>query len=610
MAVVVPVRDEPRLDECLAALAGGTRRPDELVVVDDGSDPPVAADVTVLRLEPGRGPAAARNLGAGSTNAEILVFVDGDVAVCDDTLARLAERLSDPAVDAVQALYTADVDAPDFATDFQNLYQHYNFASVAHADRLGGLSSYCVAIRRADFEAAGGFDEAIDRPTVEDDNLGHTLFAAGKRIVMAPEVQVRHMARFSVVDLLRRMHRMARDKIRSIRRRPARAAVSPARTHHRPGFLAAVAAAPLVLGLLPLFPPAAAAVLLGALVANGRFLRFVASRRGPLFALKAFVMLMGLASAAAVGCVHGLMSPGSLANRLVPAAVLIGLVLAVWHGEQPPDSPAPPSGAVALVRVSNASGLALVERDGELLVATVDEVDEWEGPGDPPPLVTLSRPSDGVMVGGEGAAGAHGEVEALAVRDGRFAFPWKPHGQRVSIRDGDRDIEVVDEHVIRRLAGAMGSDGWWFEFEGLDYHDGGWELVATAVERHARNAPASTAANFRLRTGADGTFERLSPAIHHPDGRRYTDYAASLDVLPDGRALIGGFFEGGAVIVDPQGKIERRIELDTRRVEGIAWHQPTRRLFLVRECPGTGVDCASGNPFGTPLWVVDLPDGL
>jgi hypothetical protein len=278
-----------------------------------------------------------------------------------------------------------------------------------------------------------------------------------------------------------------------------------------------------------------------------------------------------------------------------------------------PDEFAGRMRVVALQQVSNASGLELIERNGELLAATADEVDEWEGPGDPPPLIVLSRLTDGAMVDGVGKAGSVGEIEALAERNGQPAFPFKTDGQAISIRVGEQSTPVIGPSIIARLeseARKLAQPPCWFEFEGLARAPLGWAFVVSVVRPNVRDTPRSTLANFLLHVGDDGALQSLTPPITKADGSLYTDYGASLDLLPDGRAVIGGFFEAGAVVVSSDGRVQKRIDLPTRRVEGIVWHEPSRTLYLVRECPGQGTDCAGGNPFGTPLWIAPLPDGL
>lgn len=312
IAVIVPVRNGETLGLCLAALLRGQRVPDELVVVDDGSSPPVAgtslpSSVRVLRRAPA-GPGVARNAGAAATTAELLVFVDADVEVGADTLARLeAAYLGGDRV-ALQCVYDAECPVPTVPARVHNTLQRHNLLSVGdeahHATphRLRGLSSFCVAIARHAFVAAGGFDERIARATIEDDSLGLTLTRLGYDVWVLPDATVRHHSRPTILRLLRRMAAMAEDRAFTGPLGSTLASLSSGRSHHRPEFLTAV----FLIGLAPLVPPAAGGLVFASLLVQGRSLAAIASEHGTLTALLGAPILVGLAGAAAAGSTCGL----------------------------------------------------------------------------------------------------------------------------------------------------------------------------------------------------------------------------------------------------------------------------------------------------------------
>lgn len=82
LAVIIPhLNDVTRLARCLAAIAPETAPDVEIVVVDNGSDPPpdIGAHPGVrLVTEARRGAAAARNRGVAETTAPLLLFLDAD----------------------------------------------------------------------------------------------------------------------------------------------------------------------------------------------------------------------------------------------------------------------------------------------------------------------------------------------------------------------------------------------------------------------------------------------------------------------------------------------------------------------------------------------------
>ena len=264
---------------------------------------------------------------------------------------------------------------------------------------------------------------------------------------------------------------------------------------------------------------------------------------------------------------------------------------------------------VPLQSVSNASGLALVHGPDGLRVATVDEVDEWQGGGDPPPLITLSDPQTGDAVGGQGHIAELGEVEALALRDGVFAYPYKTGAQDVVLRWGTTDIPLVGPQVIVTLDAAAKEAGpppYFYEFEGLEWFGQRWELLAAVVRPDVRETPSSTIAVSRLWFKPDGTFERLSPLFRLEQSELYRDYAAALCVVGDDIAVVPGFRSEGVSLFDTLGNRVGYIALPTRRVEGVDYDLETERLFLVRECVGDGVECKPGVHFGAPLWIANV----
>ncbi len=188
LQIVIPATDAPpTLARCLAALAR-CAEPHEVLVVRD---------------PPGSGPAAARNAGAARARGEILVFVDADVEVHPDALARLRAAFDgDPALDAVFGSYDDRPAATATVSRFRNLLHHH-----VHTSAPGPATTFWAglgAVRREAFHAVGGFDAArYPRPSIEDVELGMRLHAAGRRIALDPAVRGTHLKRWTLGSMLR-----------------------------------------------------------------------------------------------------------------------------------------------------------------------------------------------------------------------------------------------------------------------------------------------------------------------------------------------------------------------------------------------------------------------
>ncbi len=198
VSVVVPVRDrEAQLGACLASLAR-LRYPAgrlEVVVVDDGSARPTAVPdgVRLVRRERPAGPAAARNAGAAASGSDLLAFVDSDCVVEPGWLASLVPELADPAVAAVGGRVLG-AGSRTWLERYDAVRSPLDLGPARAEARPRRPVPYLVTanlvVRRAAFEAAGGFDEALR--CGEDVDLCWRLAAAGRRLVYQPEGRVRH----------------------------------------------------------------------------------------------------------------------------------------------------------------------------------------------------------------------------------------------------------------------------------------------------------------------------------------------------------------------------------------------------------------------------------
>jgi glycosyltransferase involved in cell wall biosynthesis len=209
LSVIVPARNaRMHLSRCLDALAHSEYGNFEVMVVDDCSTDNTAeiAGRYGARLVPTPqtlGPAGARNLGASCTSGEILVFVDADVVVAPDTLSRIADDFSgDAELAAVFGSYDDQPAWPTFISQYKNLMHHYVHQTAS--DSATTFWAGCGAIRRAVFEEFHGFDaETYKTPSIEDIALGLQLAQQRRVIRLDKQIQVKHLKRWTVRNLLR-----------------------------------------------------------------------------------------------------------------------------------------------------------------------------------------------------------------------------------------------------------------------------------------------------------------------------------------------------------------------------------------------------------------------
>jgi glycosyltransferase involved in cell wall biosynthesis len=208
ISVIIPAYNAAEhLEVALARLAASTEAPLECIVVDDGSTDG-SADVArrwgaqVLSTQGRTGPAHARNQGARAAQGDILFFLDSDVCLHPDTLARVRQNYEDdPALDAVIGSYDTAPGSGDFLSQYKNLMHCYVHQ---HGKRDAcTFWSGCGAIRRDVFFQHAGFDESYSRPAIEDIELGSRLRNAGRKVILDKDLLVTHLKRWTFWGLLK-----------------------------------------------------------------------------------------------------------------------------------------------------------------------------------------------------------------------------------------------------------------------------------------------------------------------------------------------------------------------------------------------------------------------
>jgi glycosyltransferase involved in cell wall biosynthesis len=216
ISVVVPVRDDgTRLCRLLGSIAGTLRRSEllrEVIVVDDGSNPPVNVStasvqksiaVNIIR-ESGRGPATARNAGAAIASGEWVLFLDSDCMTTETTIVGF-ERALDGSV-----AYAGNVRA--LGTDL--LSRYYDTQQILIPPRDSRLRPRYLVTANAlvwlrAFREVGGFDERFPCAGGEDIDLAYRLAQVGT-LSFARESTVLHDFGGGLVGFWRRFIRYGR----------------------------------------------------------------------------------------------------------------------------------------------------------------------------------------------------------------------------------------------------------------------------------------------------------------------------------------------------------------------------------------------------------------
>lgn len=185
----MPATNEPEtLERCVMAILAAEEVPDEVLVIDEPRN---------------ASPAQARNRGAERARNDVVVFVDADVEVAPDAFRRIRQAFETlPGLTGVFGSYDDSPAHPGVVSNFRNLLHHH-----IHQHAGGAASTFWAGlggIRRSELLAIGGFDEErFPDASVEDIELGMRLAAAGARIELDPQLQGKHLKRWTLLEMVR-----------------------------------------------------------------------------------------------------------------------------------------------------------------------------------------------------------------------------------------------------------------------------------------------------------------------------------------------------------------------------------------------------------------------
>jgi GT2 family glycosyltransferase len=245
VSIIIPTRDRvDLLEPCIDTLLRGTSDiAFEIIVVDNGSRLP-ATRVFFERLKalggrviPADFPfnyAKLNNIGVAAARHDLVCFLNNDVEVIEEHwLREMALELGEPGVGAVGATLLW----PSRIVQHGGVVLGPHFAA-GHAfnDRIDGEAGYdeqllvarsqsavtaaCLLMRKADYHAVGGMDEAGFPVAFNDVDLCLKLRQAGKSVLLTPHARLLHKESASRgLDVTHEKRSRARKETAALRER-------------------------------------------------------------------------------------------------------------------------------------------------------------------------------------------------------------------------------------------------------------------------------------------------------------------------------------------------------------------------------------------------------
>jgi choline dehydrogenase-like flavoprotein/GT2 family glycosyltransferase len=230
-SIVIPTRDRPAMiSKCLESIARLDTPPGgfEVVVVDDGSNPPLEIapqwyDCLDLRLlnQQNTGPGGARNLGMAQARGRWVAFTDDDCRPAADWLVALARRLEELPDALVGGRTLGAGPSTSFSEANQFIAELVYAAQNPEPQQARFFASNNLAGSRCQLLESGGFDAAgFDIGAAEDRDLCARWLERGGRMVYARDATIVHHHRSTALAFAEQHFRYGRGAARyhSLRR--------------------------------------------------------------------------------------------------------------------------------------------------------------------------------------------------------------------------------------------------------------------------------------------------------------------------------------------------------------------------------------------------------
>jgi glycosyltransferase involved in cell wall biosynthesis len=211
ISVIIPVRNgSATIGKCLEAVYSSEYENFEVIVVDDNSEDDSVGIIKrhpckLVRLEKHSGAAEARDRGAFESKGDIVFFTDADCLIKRNALSIVNKVLSEKGIDTVVGgTYTQESYDKGFFSLFQSVF--INYSETKRLESPDYIATHAMALRAETFRKSGGFAQNF-LPILEDVEFSHRLKKAGHRLVIDPDILVRHIFNY---DLVRSLSNAAR----------------------------------------------------------------------------------------------------------------------------------------------------------------------------------------------------------------------------------------------------------------------------------------------------------------------------------------------------------------------------------------------------------------
>jgi len=194
ISVIVAVRNNPDIDQCIESYLGSDYSNKEMVVINDCSTDQTQSvldryNIKKINLSTHAGPAVARNIGVQNCSGEVVFFIDSDATLLPNTLSEIAAYLkTNPDCHGLTTSRKREALVTSFFADLKAIEMDVMLRNYFTAS----FGSNGSAIYRQVFIENGGFSPAFKRADAEDFELSLRLFGQGLKFPIVHDIQFKN----------------------------------------------------------------------------------------------------------------------------------------------------------------------------------------------------------------------------------------------------------------------------------------------------------------------------------------------------------------------------------------------------------------------------------
>jgi GT2 family glycosyltransferase len=221
ISIIVPVWNQHEMSyDCIQTVMESTELPYEIIVVDNGSDPPFKPPFSgfnameVIRNDENKGFPVAVNQGIQKAKGEYVVLLNNDVVVSQGAINRLVSWMDESDIDerfkfdiiGPLTNYAAGKQRADIAVytnldEFQELAEEIAESNEWLGEPVNWIIGFCMAFKRSVYDDVGQFDESLWPCSGEEIDFCYRARAKGYSVGIAHDVYVHHEGSKSFGDL-------------------------------------------------------------------------------------------------------------------------------------------------------------------------------------------------------------------------------------------------------------------------------------------------------------------------------------------------------------------------------------------------------------------------